>query len=157
MIVMLYGEKRVGKDEVAKIFQEKGFTRLAFADKPKEMVCGMLNIPLKWFEKYKSMYRDKLIYFAEEMKKIDKNIWANAVLTQIEDNKNYVISDLRFLVEYEFFKNEDIKIIHIKDKNIKETDIDKILFDYEIDNSIKDKSVLKGKVEEIYKKIVKNS
>jgi len=153
MTILLYGEKRVGKDTVADIIEEFiKVDRFSFAKKPKEIFCKLKGISLDDFEKNKEKYRKDLIWFAEEMKKGYPYIWVDFVKRQMNVTKVNLITDLRFKVEYEKIKEIDnVVVIHIIDKNIKEENIDKIEFEnvFILDNTEKDIDKLKNKVKNI--------
>jgi hypothetical protein len=157
MTILLYGEKRVGKDTVADIIEKFiNINRFAFAKKPKEIFCKIKNISLEYFENNKEKYRSEFNWFAEEMKKGYPYIWVDFVKKQMNVTEINLITDLRFNVEYEKIKEIDnIKVIHIIDKNIKEENIDKIKFNEEIilDNTEKDINKLQNKVKDILIKI----
>jgi len=153
MTIFLYGEKRVGKDTVADVIEKYiKVDRFSFAKKPKEIFCKIKGISLDDFEKNKEKYRKDLIWFSEEIKKGYPYIWADFVKKQMNVTKINLITDLRFKVEYERIKEVDnVIVIHVIDKNIKEEFIEKIDFDKEIilDNTEKDINKLKDKVKKI--------
>jgi len=151
MTIALYGEKRVGKDYTCKILQKYlPYKRIAFADIPKNIICKTLNISLTEFENNKEKYRPYLIRFAEEMKNyFGKDIWCKMV--NVTDNT--IITDLRFKEEYDCIKKYNPIIIHIIDKNIPETNIHKLPFHYEIDNTSKDSQKLEFQILSILRQI----
>ena len=108
MIIMLCSElPQQGKDLVANyLVEEYGFTKLAFADKLKE-ICYQIG----WNGEKDEKGRQLLIDIAETSKKYNKTIWVKKVISKIlkDKDKNYVISDLRFKVEQqeltELFEN----------------------------------------------------
>jgi hypothetical protein len=160
MTILIYGEKRVGKDTTADLIEDYfknnniNYERYSFAKLPKEIFCKLKNISINEFENNKEKYRNELIWFAEEIKKVYPDFWVKAVIKKLDVRKINIISDLRFKIEYEKIKEVDnILILHIIDKNIKEQNIDKIEFENEIiiDNTKKDIKYLKNKVEKIIK------
>jgi dephospho-CoA kinase len=156
MIIALYGEKRVGKDTTAKILQKylPNFKKVAFADIPKDILCDTFEIDREKFEDLKNtdpIFRKYLINFAESMKRyFGKDIWAKLAL---KESQNIIISDLRFKEEYDYIKKFNPIIIHIIDKNIKEQDIDKLPFDFEIDNTEKNQKKLEIQIKDILKNL----
>ena len=161
MIIALYGEKRVGKDTTADILQKylPSFKRIAFADIPKKILSKTLNLSINEFNNLKNNnenYRNMLIKFAEEMKNyLGKNIWAKIALHNFDLNKDKIlITDLRFIEEYIYIqKYNPIIIIKIKDKNIQETNIHSIPYNYIIDNTEKNLEKLEKNVKKILKSI----
>jgi dephospho-CoA kinase len=153
MIIALYGEKRVGKDTAAELLHQElpHFRKVTFARIPKEILSQTCGISLQQFENLKNedpTFRQYLINFAESMKKyFGKDIWVKLALKDGIDN--IIITDLRFEEEYEYIKNFNPIIIHIKDDNIKETDIDKLPYDFEIDNTEKNIPKLKAQIKKI--------
>jgi hypothetical protein len=111
MIIGLSGYARSGKDEVAKILVEDyGFTRLAFADKIRQLLLAIdpslggpklstIVAEYGWdVAKSKAEVRTLLQHLGVAARNlIDEHIWVTTVLNQIEENdKNYVITDVRF-------------------------------------------------------------
>jgi len=167
-IIAICGEKRCGKDVLARYIVEKyGYTRLAFADPLKKFVklifdfndiqVGIDDIICDGTEKdtiderWGISPRNAMQFFGTEIfqnkvqeliPNINKDFFANILLRKIKDNKTYVISDIRFLHEYEKIKNLDVTIIRIirptnnsnTDEHISEQEFKKIPFDIEIVN-----------------------
>lgn len=125
MIIGITGYAQSGKDTVAKVLVEHhGFTRLAFADKIRDMLYDLDPIVKDGFrlrnvvdaygwEQAKFLFPEvraslqKLGVSAREH--LDERTWVNAVMSQMIDEENYVITDVRF-------KNEAsvIKAVHGK-------------------------------------------
>ena len=149
-MIALYGEKRVGKDTTADIILKyKPLKRVAFADLPKEIFCKTLNITREELEENKEKYRPALNRFSEEMKNhFGKDVWAKVV-----KDENVIITDLRFIEEYEYIKKFNPIIIHIVDKNKKEENIHNLPFHFEIDNTEKDLKVLEDNIIKILEKL----
>ena len=84
----------------------KDHKELASADSLKEDVSILHNIPINYFydrdlkdtyyEKIKKTPRELLIEHATEMRKKDIHRYINKVIAQIDDEHNFVITDLRF-------------------------------------------------------------
>jgi hypothetical protein len=112
MIIGLVGYAQSGKDSVAKVLVERyGYTRLAFADNIRGMLHDM-NPLVKdqlrvkdviaeyGWEQSKQLFpevRDLLQRLGVSARThLDELIWVAAVMGQIQDGKNYVITDVRF-------------------------------------------------------------
>ncbi len=104
-----------GKDTVADyISEDLNCDILAFANDIKEIAYS-----LGWDGKKDNKGRQLLIDIGESAKKYDPYIWVKKELRKIDDkNKTYIISDLRYNVEYEYIKKvceiNNIKMIIIK-------------------------------------------
>jgi hypothetical protein len=112
MIIGLMGYAQSGKDSVAKVLVERyGYTRLAFADNIRNMLFDINplvkdNLRIKeviveyGWEQSKSLFpevRDLLQRLGVSARThLDNLIWIAAVMGQIQDGKNYVITDVRF-------------------------------------------------------------
>jgi len=120
MIVGLSGKKETGKDTVAQyLVDEYGFQRRAFADKLKEAALkvdplvdvgtlGLIHLSeahgvldwdrLKGHHSVRKFLQDVGLvarqYFGED-------VWVKPVMEGLEDDVDYVISDVRFPNEYE--------------------------------------------------------
>jgi len=150
MIYCFYGFSKAGKDTIAKeLIQKMNFERISFADKPKQILCKILNKNFEKFEEIKDTkfedktYRECLIDLAEEIKKIDKNFWVKFLINNLKDisNKNYVLTDLRFYHELNYLREnlkENVKFIKIiGGERINEDLIQDKEFDLILDNSEK--------------------
>ena len=136
-IIAICGTKRSGKDVLANHIVDKyGYTRISFAEPLKHIVRMLFNftdeqvglvdgnndekdtIDKKW-----GISPRKALQFIgtevlqnkiqELLPKIKRDYFANILLSKIENDKTYVISDLRFIHEYEKIKHLDIQIIKI--------------------------------------------
>jgi dephospho-CoA kinase len=167
-IIAICGEKRSGKDVLANYIAHKyGYTKLAFADPLKNIVklifdfndiqVGIDEINCNGTEKdtiderWGISPRQALQFFGTEIfqnniqqliPNINKDFFANSLINKIKDNHTYVISDIRFLHEYEKLKNYDLTIIRISrptnffntDNHLSEQEFKKLPFDFEIVN-----------------------
>lgn len=111
--LILTGQLGSGKDfianRLAKELEEKGFTveKGSFGDEVKEDLSKMLNINENEFYGNKTFERRKqLIEYAEGMKeKFGQDYWARRFITNLEVICDYfIITDMRFLSEYEAIK-----------------------------------------------------
>lgn len=113
-IVGIVGKKGSGKDTVAEyLWFEYLFTRLAFADKLKEVAKDLFNITAK--DAYGRYVFQQL---GSKMREIKDTVWIDYVFNIIEQRCvqdvpknppffNYVISDVRYFNEAERIWNEN--------------------------------------------------
>jgi len=142
-IIMVSGLKRSGKDYISNIIKneltKKGYTVdiFAFAKPIKDIITKTLNISLDELDLYKNEkspisingtictdMRKVLQDFGEVMKDtFGKDVWVKAMLNNINNSKAdiIIISDFRFLIEYESLKSLDhnITTINVLDFNLK--------------------------------------
>jgi hypothetical protein len=132
MVIGLTGQMLSGKDTVgAYLVEQYDFERKAFADKLKLAVANLFDIPIEWidrlkFESYIEVYstsigeesghtyrnrevsasfRSFLQRFGTEMARETfwYDFWVDLLWKEIDSNKDYVITDVRF-------KNEALSI-----------------------------------------------
>jgi len=120
MLVGICGKAGAGKDTIGNYLVEKyGFERIALADPIKRLVKDVFvlddhtvydrnarELPLEQWNGW--TVRKLLQYIGTELFRdhIDDKIWVKSLWYRIKDSKdNYVISDLRFRNELEFFKD----------------------------------------------------
>lgn len=112
MRLALSGKMVSGKSLVSSYLVEHyGFTRLAFADKIKEL-ANML-----WQDRLRKR-RDKdrwlLIQIGERMREIDPTVWIRYILEQVEALQGHiVIDDMRFPHEYNALKEAGFALIRM--------------------------------------------
>jgi len=167
-VIAICGENRSGKDVLANYIAHKyGYTRLAFAQPLKNIVkiifdfndiqVGIDDINCNGTEKdtidarWGISPRHALQFFGTEIfqnniqqliPNINKDFFANTLMNKIKENNTYVISDIRFLHEYEKLKSHDLTIIRVirpndfsnTDNHVSEQEFKKIPFDIEIVN-----------------------
>ena len=105
MLIALCGKRKSGKGEVAKAIRSlyPSFREVSFADSLKREYAIRQGIhpddlldPMK-----KEIHRRGLQVLSEEMKnQHGEDIFARNTLSDIKDEENVIISDLRFFVEY---------------------------------------------------------
>ena len=123
MIVLLNGLSRSGKDTVAKYMTERhAFTHLKISTPLKETVSCMFGIPLEHLEDsrkdapcafgvtprqlLKFMGTDVGQYHIDRvLPGTNRRFWINRLLHDMNKHDNYVVSDYRFLHEYEAIKH----------------------------------------------------
>lgn len=136
-IIAICGAKRSGKDVLANhIIEKYGYTKLSFAEPLKQLVKQLFNFTDTQVglidgdndekdtidERWGISPRKALQFIGTEVLQhkiqelipnIGRDYFANILLSKIEDDKTYVISDLRFIHEYEKIKHLDIDIIKV--------------------------------------------
>ena len=136
MIIGLVGKKRVGKDTVADFLCKKyGFIKYGFADPIKEIAKIMFDFstdeslkeviderwgisPREFYQKFGTEYGQFIMpqHFPKIFNDIDKKgFWVKRFQIWYEKNKdkNIVITDIRFMHEYEEIKKMGGYIIKI--------------------------------------------
>jgi dephospho-CoA kinase len=111
MIIGLTGYARSGKDSVAKVLTDQyGFTRIAFADPIRDLLLELDPILDKGnrLSSLVSEYGWEIAKSQAEVRRllqalgvgarsiIDQEIWVIKALRSMSDNKNYVVTDVRF-------------------------------------------------------------
>lgn len=165
-IIAICGNKRCGKDVLANHIVEKyGYTKISFAEPLKNIVKMLFNftdeqvgliegandekdtLDIKW-----GITPRKALQFIgtevlqnkiqELLPDIKRDYFANILLDKLENNKTYVISDLRFIHEYEKIKHIDLEIIKIVrpdinscEEHLSEKEYIHIPYNYEIVNN----------------------
>lgn len=131
-IIALSGFARSGKDEAAKVLVEEfGFTRVAFADKLREVlyalnpIVGELNLSGQGYTDVKTLYVQDVIdkytwdgyketSYGPEIRRLLQrlgteagrqtlwdSIWIDAALTGLPEDAKVVVSDARFFNEFD--------------------------------------------------------
>ena len=164
-IIAICGPKRCGKDVLANhIVNKYGYTRLSFAEPLKEIVKLLFNFSDTQVglidsdndekdtidERWKISPRKALQFIGTEvlqnkiqelLPNIKRDYFANILLSKIDNEKTYVISDMRFIHEYEKIKHLDIQVIKVtrpsiisNEEHLSELEYLNIPFDKEIVN-----------------------
>ena len=160
MIILLCGYKRTGKDTFATYIENNyGFKHHKFANGLKrglKHLFGFNHAQLEGDKKeeidvrWGISPRDAMIFvgtymFQHEIQKlipnIKRNFWVKQLMDDIDINDNIVISDLRFIHEYEYMKNNIhvpiyiVKIINPKlliyQKDMDETETEHLQFKFD--------------------------
>jgi len=135
MIIGLTGYAQSGKDSVAKILVEQyGFTRLAFADKIRDMLYYLNPLVKEGFRLQGVVdaygWDQAKVLFPEVRKELQElgvsarsylgsDVWVHAVFEQMVDNVNYVITDVRFENEADMIKKAHGDLWRIKRPGVK--------------------------------------
>lgn len=142
-IIAICGLKRSGKDTIADyLVSNYGYTKIKLADPIKHVVKHLFGFTSDQVgetdekdiidQKWNITPRQAMQFFGTEMMQykiqellpnIGRKFWINSLLSNIEDNKKYVISDLRFLHEYTELLKHDAYIIKVI-RPMKSTQID---------------------------------
>lgn len=160
VIILLSGKKECGKTTIANYIKEKyNFKIYNLADKLKEITFDLL----KYFNynitelndlydiNTKKQYRKHLQYLGTDIfrKHFGEDFWCEQLYKQINENENYIIGDIRFLNEKNYFKDSiSIKIIRPELNNIEDNHISEQI-DFECDYTIYNNETLT----ELYDKI----
>lgn len=113
-IISLSGSIGSGKDTIARLATKQfGYKQFMLAAIPKEIVCRVNGITLEYLEdrKNKEKYRQEIIDYAEKLKEVNLHIFCNDVHQRILKDLgstnftcNYLVSDMRYLFEAEYFR-----------------------------------------------------
>lgn len=133
-LIGLHGFAQSGKSTSADILTRFGYTEIAFADALRSMM-EILNprihgswrykdvIELFGYDKAKKDFpeiRRLLQVFGTEVirDKVDPNFWVNQLFRNVNEQKKYVISDVRFDNEIDAIKARGGSIIYISRPNV---------------------------------------
>jgi cytidylate kinase len=130
MIIGLTGYAQSGKDSVARTLVEHyGFTRLAFADKIREMLYYLNPLVKDGFRLQGVVdaygWDQAKVLFPEVRKSLQElgvsaryhlgpDVWVHAVLDQMTDKIDYVITDVRFENEATMIKKAQGELWRVK-------------------------------------------
>jgi len=171
-IIALSGRARSGKDTAANMLMELvdlPITRIAYADTLKQEVATKLDISLELLDIFKNSTKtlevNKVTYnirkllqsTADDNRKIDASYYSKRLLNKIPKEGTVIITDMRYLLEYNELKKKYpntmfIKLIRdgitIKDSNhSSETEVDSIPINTVIHND--------GTIADLKNKIIK--
>jgi len=109
MLIGLAGRAGSGKDTVGAILRmNHGFTLVSFAYPIKEMICGLLGVPMsqwedrEWREKKLPIFDRSPRYLAQTIGTewgrncVSPDLWLNLALVNVEDFGRLAITDVRF-------------------------------------------------------------
>lgn len=170
MKIILIGNAGSGKSTVANYLVKKyGFTEFALADKLKELTFKILReLQIKKIDSIEELYKVKSknkfrrylqIIGTECCRSVFGNdFWCEMLKKEIDkcENDNIVISDVRFCNEANYFKDdyvrwkiEGTKFNNVNYNHASEADINKIEFDIEINNEIREFDVLYKNIDKV--------
>ena len=118
MIIGISGYAQSGKDTAAKILvEEYGFTRIAFADKIKELLYEMnprINdrqlqqwVDLQGWDATKEIPEVRMLLQnlgVGARKIMGELVWVKLAIMRLDSDKNYVVTDVRFTNEADWIK-----------------------------------------------------
>lgn len=154
MIIGICGRRGSGKDTIAGMINRitnNRFERKQFSAKLKECAGILLGVPVALFEDrdFKESYiapydmtvREFLQKFGTEFvrESIHPNLWIESTFLGYS-NQDWIITDVRFLNEYDAIKSRGGTIIRVNRKSNKDThpsenEIDFMIPDYDTDNN----------------------
>ena len=154
MLIGLTGYKGSGKDTAALGFIENGFTRLAFADKIKEVIMDLFDIthdelvdpvlkeiPLsRWPYKSPRVIMQEL---GEGLKIVAPDLWVRRIEKRFLElrraNQDVIITDVRLPIEYDMIKKHGGEIYRVEREGQENRDdhvSEKYIKDFEVDHVI---------------------
>lgn len=159
-VVALCGLKRCGKDTVAQYMVEKyGYEHVKFSGKLKQMMKLLFDFTDDQIEtdekdkvdaRWNTTPRKLMQFFGTEVMQykvqevlpdIGRNYFANSISVSLDKNpRNIVISDMRFVHEYEALKHHSMIVVEvirdscIQDTHISENEYKKIPKNFVINN-----------------------
>lgn len=117
MIIGFCGYARAGKDESAKPLIERGFERVAFADAIKYHIAYIFDETIDWVNSNKSILRPLMVEIGRTGRAVNPDIWIDMVLPLLDPDKDYVITDVRYLNEIEAIRAIGGKVYLIERPN----------------------------------------
>ena len=161
LIIGLSGYAQSGKDSVANLLVKNyGFTRVAFADKIKDILYEMNPIVGFDYDAGPKRLRDSVDSYTWDVAKqypevrrllqdvgvgarshLGTSVWIEAALANLIESTNYVFTDVRFPNEAEALKQKNATLVRIErpgvvavNKHISEHAAQDINFDYNLVN-----------------------
>lgn len=137
-IIAICGAKRVGKDLLANYISNKyGYKKIAFAEPLKQCVKGLFNFSSEQLgdgdikdvvdERWGIAPRKAMQFFGTEMLQykiqellpdVDRKFLAYSLVSKMRNDVPYVISDMRFLHEYEEVKKLGAFVIRVDRQSV---------------------------------------
>ncbi len=160
-VILISGYKRSGKDYISNEIKEAyGLEVFSFAKPLKEIIATTLGISVDKLEALKNdpsqkwensgvsfSARDILQRFGTDAmhKQFGNDIWARTLYYSLPSSGVVVVSDWRFLIEYEYLRTKcEVVTVRVTDRNVintdphqSETELYDFNFDVHIDNTVK--------------------
>jgi hypothetical protein len=160
-IIAVCGHKRCGKDTLAAYISQKyGYEHVKVSNKLKHVMGILFGFTDEQLEgsmkeciddRWGVSPRQAMQFFGTEVMQfeiqkllpnVNRNFWIKSLIDEkLHQPKNYVISDIRFLHEYNELKKYDLSVIKInrpsaftKDMHVSETEFNEIPHDLMIQN-----------------------
>ncbi|MFA5307141.1 MAG: hypothetical protein WC365_06870 [Candidatus Babeliales bacterium] len=145
--ISLIGKAGAGKSAIAEKLCDKGYTRLSFASKVKDIAWDILQKPL---DKTQPKDREFLQHLGTDLARAyDPDVWVKHFRIAYHKwlkygRKDFVVDDARFLNEIEFLKSEGFVVVRVVGRgysmgalgnHVSETQLDTYKADFEVDNS----------------------
>ena len=121
MLIGLAGYAGCGKDTIAaKLVEDYGFERLAFADKLKEIAAQALHITTQELEREKTRYRDALVCLGAGMRIHSPDCWITVVESRIRRafDRHVVVTDIRYTNEAKMIQRHNGRVYFVSRPNV---------------------------------------
>lgn len=157
MIIGLSGKRCSGKNVVADYLEKRyNFKQYSFANKIKDIGRDVFFWDGIKDEKGRKLLQD----IGLQMRNIDKNVWVNYILKNIDFTNSLIhicITDVRFINEVQLITDCGGKIWRIERNIERKSELDNHLSEMELDNYKVFNEVIEnnGTFEELYEKIDK--
>lgn len=113
-LIAISGKQLAGKDSLADLMLsclgEQGFHKMPIARGIKEEFANIYGLTPQGIDENKALYRPGLIALGQRRRLNDANYWLSRVF-EIPGPK--IVSDLRLLHEYKFFKDKGAFLIRV--------------------------------------------
>lgn len=131
-IIGICGYARSGKDEAAKALVALGWTRAAFADALKQEALNAIRMsliaaghnPPSDLEtiftnpETKELYRPFLVEYGRTLRKLDPDHWVRRLYRELDADRRYIITDVRYRNEVDFIHKEGGLVVQIVRPNV---------------------------------------
>lgn len=108
MRIALVGKMRSGKDTVASLLLEKGFTQIAFGDGIREIVAEYF--PEALLEGKPRSHYQKI---GQWLRELNNDVWINYVDRKSKDWESVLVSDCRQLNEAKYLRDQGYMILKV--------------------------------------------
>jgi hypothetical protein len=141
------GKAGAGKSAIAEKLCDKGYIRLSFASKVKEIAWDILQKPL---DKTQPKDREFLQKLGTDLARAyDPDVWIRHFQTAYRKwlkygKTDFVVDDARFVNEVEYLRSEGFVVVRVTGRgysmgalgnHVSETQLDAYKADFEVDNS----------------------
>jgi hypothetical protein len=154
MIIGISGKMQSGKDTVADYLVNKyGFQRIAFAAKLKEIAKDLFG----WDGKKDEYGRKLLQDLGFAMRSINRDVWINYALKNIDLNQNWVTTDVRYMNEAFVIQSKSGLLWRINRNIIRNEEVDNHISETDLDHYDKFDAIIEnnGSFNELHDRIDK--